>query len=489
MSITKVNQAEAEVRTAPDDAKTTPTVSVDVRSELEQPKGQEPKSRRKLVIGIAVALVAAAVVFANLYFRRGSGPAVTVELIKKRDLEAIVSASGKIQAKRQVQISADTIGRVTRLAVEEGDRVKSGQFLLQIDPEALESALQRGDAAQKAAREALQQARAAVESARANLNLARQNVERQRALYRDELVSREVLDRAESELKVRETELEVRQAEVRAAEQRLAQEAANLRRARYDLSKVTIDAPIDGVITRLNIEEGETVLIGTMNNPGTVLMIISDLSVIEAQIEVDETDIVDVRMGQPAKVTIDAFPDRELGGKVTKIGASSLQPTAAQAATARQATNFEVLVQLEGEIPQVRPGFTCTADITTATRSQAVAVPIQALTVRDLTYNEKGELVREPRDKKKRGRTRTTTLAELELPPGHTRKETEGVFVERQGSVEFRPIQVGIAGEKYFEVLSGLAEGDRVVTGPFSSVRELQDGDPVKLEEPKRATR
>ena len=456
----------------------------------EAPAGQSPLGlapRKKISIGVALVLAAAAVVGANLYFKRGSGPSVTVETIKKRDLEAIVSASGKIKAKREVQISADTVGRVTRLAVQEGDRVKAGQFLLQIDPEALESALQRGEAAQSAAREAIQQARVAIDSARASLELARQNVERQRALYKEQLVSRETLDRAESELKLRETDLAVREAEVRAAEQRLAQEVANLRRARYDLSKVTLNAPIDGVITRLNIEEGETVLIGTMNNPGTVLMAISDLSIIEAQIEVDETDIVEVKLGQPAKVTIDAFPDRQFTGKVTKIGSSSLQATAAQATTGRQATNFEVLIQLEGDIPDVRPGFTCTADITTATRSQAVAVPIQALTVRELTYNEKGEIVREPKEKKKRRRPAPgSSSAEVDLPPGHQRKETEGVFVESKGRVEFRSIKVGIAGEKYFEVLSGLSEAERVVTGPFSSVRELQDGDPVKVEEPKR---
>jgi len=486
MPVTGVNPAEEEVETTRGVAEEKPAPPLDTPQE----QTRAGVSRRKIAIAAGLVLAAAAVVGANLYFKRGSGPSVTVETLRKRDLEAIVSASGKIKAKREVQISADTIGRVTRLAAEEGDRVKAGQFLLQIDPEALESALQRGDAAQKAAREALQQARSGIESARANLELARQNVERQRALYQDQLVPREALDRSESELIVRETDLEVRQAEVRAAEQRVAQEVANLRRARYDLSKVTIDAPIDGVITRLNIEQGETVLIGTMNNPGTVLMTISDLSVIEAQIEVDETDIVEVRLGQRAKVTIDAFPDREFTGKVTKIGSSSLQPTTAQATTGRQATNFEVLVQLEGEIPDVRPGFTCTADITTATRSQAVAVPIQALTVRELTYNEKGDIVREPKEKKKRRRpVPGSNPAEVDLPPGHQRNETEGVFVESKGSVEFRPIKVGVAGEKYFEVLSGLSEAERVVTGPFSSVRELQDGDPVKVEEPKREPR
>ena len=441
--------------------------------------------RKKILIIAGVVVVALAVAGANLAFRRQSGPTVTVETITKRDLEAIVSASGKIQPKRQVEISADTIGRVTKLAVEEGDRVKVNQFLLQIDPEALESALQRGQAAQMGAREAIRQAQVAVETAQANFELARQNVARQRELARENLVPREALDRAEAELKVRQTEIEIRQAEVRGAEQRVQQEVANLRRARYDLSKVRINSPMDGIVTRLNIEEGETVLMGTMNNPGTVLMTIADLSVIEAQVEVDETDIVDVRIGQPAKITIDAFPDTSFSGRVTKIGSSSLQPTAQQAAGGRSATNFEVIVTLEGEVPRVRPGFTCTADITTATRAQAISVPIQALTVRELTYDAKGNVVKEVQDKKARRRARLAPTTETELPPGQKKQETEGVFVVKDRKVEFRPMKVGIAGEKYFEVLSGLTPGEQVITGPFSSVRELVDGDSVRIEEPK----
>ncbi len=432
--------------------------------------------KRKIVIGAGIAVVAIAVVVLSLYFQRERGPSVQVEAIEHRDLEAVVSASGKIQPKRSVNISADTIGRVTRLAVEEGEQVEAGQFLLQIDPELHASAVQRGEAGLNAARESVNETRVSVEAARAYLDLAQQNARRKRELFQDELVPRELLDQAESEVKVRESELKARETEVLAQEQRLKQEVANLRSARYTLSKVTIEAPMDGLITRLNIEEGETVLVGTMNNPGTVLITVADMSVIQAELEVDETDIVDVRIGQPAEVVIDAFPDQEFKGIVTKIGSSAMQ---AVSATTQQATNFAVEVILEDEIPGARPGFSTTADITTATRVQALAVPIQALTVREITRDETGQIVRDREDDDGRG-------GGTDLPPGWTREEEEGVFVVRGRLAEFTPIEVGIAGERYFEVLSGFEAGDEVITGPFSSVRELNDGDTVKIEEPEK---
>ena len=392
----------------------------------------------------------------NRYRERSARPEVQGERIERRNLVATVAASGKIEPERLVNISADTMGRVTELAVEEGQQVELGQFLMLIDPESAESAVQMGAAGLRAAQESLNTARVAIETARANLDLALREEERARELSRDRIVSQADLDRAESEVKVRRSQLEARETEVRAQQQRLEQETANLRSARHVLSKVTIDAPMSGMITRLSIEAGETVLIGTMNNPGTVLMTIADLSVILAVLEVDETDIVDVRLGQEATVRIDAFPDREFSGQVTRIGSSAIQASSAsQAATNpgssgdQRGTNFEVEVTIKDEIPGVRPDFSCTADITTATRADAVAVPIQALTVQD----------------------------------DATAEEREGVFVLQDGTARFRPVEVGIAGERYFEVLSGLQAGDEVITGPYSAVRELEDGDAVALDE------
>ncbi|MCA1563565.1 MAG: efflux RND transporter periplasmic adaptor subunit [Acidobacteria bacterium] len=216
-------------------------------------------------------------------------------------------------------------------------------------------------------------------------------------------------------------------------------------------------------------------------------MTIADMSVIEAEVEVDETDIPSVQLGQRAKVTIDAVPDKSFTGKVTEIGNSPIQAAAGQAA--RQATNFKVVVTLDGEVPEVRPGFTATAEITTATRDSVVAVPIQATTVREMVVDEKGAVVREPETPNTR-RRRGTAVQAAELKPGQSRKELEGVFVVRDNKAVFTPIKAGIAGDKYFEVLSGLKEGDAVITGPFASVRELADNAPVKVEPatPKRRT-
>jgi HlyD family secretion protein len=214
------------------------------------------------------------------------------------------------------------------------------------------------------------------------------------------------------------------------------------------------------------------------------------MSMLEAEVEVDETDIPMVALGQPAKVTIDAIPDRSFRGHVTEIGNSPIQSTGQTAANQqqRQATNFKVVVTIDEPVPDVRPGFTCTAEITTATRANVLSVPIQSLTVREMLFNDKGVLVHEPPPKKGRGSVEPTVAASTEPPPGHTRKEVEGVFILSESRAVFTPIKTGIAGEKYFEVMTGLKPGDQVITGPFASVRELADGEEVKLAPAPRAT-
>jgi HlyD family secretion protein len=447
-------------------------------------------SRKKIVIGAVVIVLLAVIVVANLAFKRTEGATVNVEPIKTQRLEAVVSASGTIQPKRSVNISADTMGRVTNLAVNEGDRVKQGQFLLQIDPRNLRSRVESGEAGVQATASQLEQARVQIESARTALLLAQQNLQRQRELWKQGLTTKETLDRSENEAKLREIELQERTRAVETLRLRVNQEQATLEGARYDLSKVRIESPINGLVTRRNIEEGETVVIGTMNNPGTVLLTIADMSVIEAEVEVDETDIPGVTIGQKAVVRIDAVPNRTFNGRVTEVGNSPIQATGQQAAAGQQATNFKVVVTIEGEIPEVRPGFTCTADITTATRDKALSVPIQALAVRELIFDEKGQIVRAPKTEGRRPRRSTLPTASAEeLPKGQTRREEEGVFVVRNNVAEFVPVKTGIAGEKYFELLSGPKEGEQVITGPFSSVRNLQDGDPVKVEKAERSTR
>ncbi len=444
------------------------------------------KGRTWLILIAIVIVLAAAGIGARIYRNANSLPAVTVESIRARDLDAIVSASGKIQPKRQINVSATTMGRVTRLAVQEGQRVKTGQFLLEIDPRSLAGQLERGEASVAAARSSLQQAASAVDQARATLDLAQQTLKRQQDLSKDGLTTREALERAQNEVRVREVELQTRQHEVETREQQIKQEQAGLSTTRYNISQVTINSPMDGIVTRRNIEEGENVVVGTMNNAGTVLLTVADMSVIKAEIEVDETDIPNVAIGQPAVVTIDAVPDRMFKGRVTDIGNSPIQAAAQAPATGqRQATNFKVVVTIEDQVPDIRPGFTCTAEITTATRKNATAVPIQSLTVREMLFDDKGTLVHEPPPPVPRRFFGTAPTAPPPPPPepgpGQTRKETEGVFVVREAAVVFAPVKVGIAGERYFEVLTGLKPGDQVVTGPFDSVRQISDGSAVTV--------
>jgi HlyD family secretion protein len=441
-------------------------------------------SRKNVLIAVAVVLVGAALVAANLYFRKDKGLTVTTDVVKMRDLEAVVSASGKIQPKRLVNISAETPGRVVDLAVNEGDRIKKGQFLLQIDPNLLRSRVAGNVASLESAEGALLQLRQSVETARVQVEQAQQNLTRQRNLWSQELTTREALEKAENDLRSAQSALQEREKQVGAQSSRISQERAALESSRYDLTKVRMESPIDGIVTRRNIQQGETAVIGTMNNAGTVLLQLADMSVIQAEVEVDETNIPHVQLGQLAKITIDAIPDRSFRGHVTEIGNSPIQ--AAAGATSTQATNFKVVVVLDEPVAEVRPGFTATADITTAIRKGVVSVPIPAVAVRELVYDANGQVVKEPRTDKRRRSTVEPVAAAAELKPGQTRKEVEGVFLVREGHAEFLPIKMGIAGDKYFEVLNGLKNGDQVITGPYNSVRNMADGDLVKIDNEKK---
>ena len=417
-------------------------------------------SKAILSLVATLLIIAAAIMGFRWYSQQSNIPEVDVERITRRHLEAIVSASGTIEPELSVDISSSVMGRVTRLAVNEGDRVTAGQFLLEIDPENLQAAVDRGEASLQATRSGLDQARVGTETARVNLELAQDNLKRQQELWELRLISREAYDQARADVELRETELESRQVEISTARQRIRQESATLDSAQYDLSQVTITSPINGLVTRRNIEEGETVVIGTMNNAGTVLLTIADFSIMEAHVEVDETDIPSVMLNQAGKITIDALPEQAHYGFVTEIGNSPIQGTSTGSS---QAINFKVVVTLDDDVPNVRPGFTATAAITTATRTNTVSVPIQATTVREIPLRQ-DQLV-------------GTTPNGQQLMDSF--EEIEGAFVVRDGRVSFVQIETGIAGERYFEVLSGLDEGDLVVTGPFDVVRTLNEGDLV----------
>ena len=447
------------------------------------------------LLALAVLVLVGGAAGGYYWYTREPVLVVTVEGIKTHDLEALVSASGKVQPKRLVNISADTPGRVVDLAVNEGDRVAKGQFLLQIDPKLLRTRVQGGAAGLLAAESALEQLRQSAETSHVQLEQAEQTLARQRDLWQQQLTTREALQRAENDVRAAESALREREKQSSSQAARVSQERAQLDSARYDLSKVRIESPIDGIVTRRNIQEGETAVTGTMNNPGTVLLTLADMSVIQAEVEVDETNVPSLVIGQPAKVTVDALPDRMFRGHVTEIGNSPIQSVGTQGTQSTQATNFKVVVMLDVPIPDVRPGFTCSADITTAKRAAALGVPIPAVAVRELVYDPNGQVVRMPRKEPRRtgwdwlwtrGRAVEPVAAAAELEPGQTRRETEGVFTVRNGTVQFVPIKIGISGDKYFEVLSGLKPGDAVVTGPYTVVRGIAEGDPVQVDTTRR---
>ncbi|HEX4566372.1 MAG TPA: efflux RND transporter periplasmic adaptor subunit [Vicinamibacterales bacterium] len=441
---------------------------------------------KKILIGVGVVVVLAVIAFVNIKYKRQEGTSVNVEAIKARDLNAIVSASGKIQPHDSVNISSDTMGRVTDLAVDQGYRVTKGQFLMQIDPKLLAAAAQQQEASLAAAQSTMEQLRVASESANAALKQAQDAYSRQQQLWKGGLTTKEQLDIAEQTTKMRQADANSAAKQIDTQQLRMKQEQAALDSAKYTLSKVRIESPIDGIVTSRNIQEGETVVVGTMNNAGTVLLTIADMSNIEAQVEVDETDVPTVLLGQKAKITIDAMPGKTFSGHVVEIGNSPIAATAGTTSSSSQATNFLVKVHVDDKIPDLRPGFSCTAEITTATRTAALSVPIQAMTVREVVIDREGNVVRD--DKGGRGRGGVGAVQAAELPAGQERKELEGVFQVRDNKAQFVPVKTGIAGEKYFEVLSGLKAGDQVITGPFSSVRELKDGGPVKIDTTARAT-
>jgi HlyD family secretion protein len=395
------------------------------------------RRRTKIIIIAVVVLVLAGIVTASIVAQRGNdGMPVTFGKVQRQDLTSKVSANGRIDAKRKVDLSANVMGQVVNLAVREGDVVKKDDFLLQIDQKQLAATARSADAA-------LQAVFSDRDAAKAMAVAAEQDYQRALRNYEQKISPRADLDRAQSSR-------DSARANVAALEQRISQARENLNAARDTLQKTTMRAPMAGIVTALPVEEGEVAVIGTMNNAGTVLMTIADMSVVEAVMEVDETDVPSVKVGQRATVTIDAYPNKTFPGLVTEVASSPIKVNGISTG-GTQAVNFEVKIQVENPPPGVRPGFSASADIVTGTRSKALAIPIQALVVRE-----------------KPGST-----------PGKPQDE-EGVFVVRNGAVKFEKVTSGLSGDSQIELLSGAKEGEQIVTGPFRALREIKDGSKVK---------
>ncbi len=407
----------------------------------------------KFAIGTAVIVVLGVLVFRALGAKHGTGPQVRAEIVARHDLVSHVNASGHIEAKQSVDISADISGRIVELPVQEGQRVKEGDLLLRIDPTQYEASVRQAQAQ-------LAQARAGEAEARANFEQSQRDWDRLRELKKrtPDLVT-------DQEVEQTRTKADVQKALWQSSQHAVSQWAASVEQANDQLDKTVIRSPINGRVTRLNVEKGETAIVGTMNNPGTVLLTVADLSVMEAVIQVDETDVPMIQVGDSASVEIDAWPDSAFSGRVVKVANSALTDRSSRNATASQSTSdqavdFEVRIQLDDPPEGIRPDLSATADVITATRKSALSIPIIALTLRDTTQ---------------------TGPAPDSTQTGE-RSEVEGVFQISGAKVHFRPVQVGIAGDAYFEVLKGIAPGDTVVSGPYRTVRELKDGESVKVE-------
>jgi HlyD family secretion protein len=417
---------------------------------------------KKLLIALGVAVIILGLGGLAVAGNRGkAGREVRTEAVRRRDLVAVVTASGKIQPKRKVDISADVSGRVIELPVEEGQWVNKGDLLLRIDPSQYAAAVQQAQAgvAQNRAREA--QARAQLLKAQADQRRA------EHLAQGNDLISAQEMDNARTQAQVAAADLE-------AARFAVQQAQAQLARAQDDLRKTTITAPMSGRVVRLNIHEGETAIIGTMNNPGSLLLTVADPSAMEAKVKVDETDVPGIQVGDSASVKVDAFPDRVFSGKVTRIGNSAVQGAGTAAAAAggdQQSVDYEVVITLDNPPAELRPDLSTTAEIVTATRKQALSVPIIALTVRDAQG--------------KKFHAGGAQDADAGQDTARERKarqqdEVQGVFVVKDGKAVWTPVSIGITGGDYFEVTKGLSGGETIVSGTFQAVRDLEGGNPVK---------
>jgi HlyD family secretion protein len=413
------------------------------------------KSTKWSVATILVLLVGG-VIFLGAAKRGNKAVEVREEKVQKRDLVASVTASGQVEPRVKVDVASDVSGRIVRLAVKEGAMVKKGQFLLQIDPSTYEAEVQR--------------ARAAVASARAHMARAKANHEQSRsALQRSETIRKSnptlVSDEQMEQLR---TTVDVNEALYNSASHMVDQSVAALSNAQSNLAKTTINAPLSGKITRLNVEQGETAVPGTFNKDAALLLTISNMDTLETTVQVDETDVARVSVGDSAIVQIDAFPDTTFMGRVVEIANSSVRnPAAASSQSTDQAVDYEVKVMLLNPPRDTRPDFSATAKIITATRKQVLSVPIIALTVRDREANP------------------STDSAELALGRRPSKQvgqqEVEGVFiVGADNKVTFQPVKIGIAGEDYFEVVSGLQGGETIVAGSYQAIRDLKEGTLVR---------
>lgn len=400
---------------------------------------KSPRKRKKMILIAAGIILIALIIFFNFKSQREKAIKVTVEKVTRQNLTSKISASGEVKPKKSVNISAHIPGRIIIIGVEEGQRVKMDDFLLKLESTQYEANADRD-------RARIQSSKADLIRAEAILRKDELYYERYKKLFEEDLISSEQLEAAKAQYDVSKAQHEAILFQIKQGE-------ASLQSTLDNLQKTVYNSPIDGIITSLRVEEGEVALVGTMNNPGTVLMTIADLSVMEVEVEVDETDVVGLKIGQLSEVRVDAFPNKTIKGKVTEIGSSALQ----KLTSSEESKDFKVVITLENPPENLKPGLSASADIITAEKKDVLAIPISALVLRE----------KEAEDPEKK------------------EKQEEGVYLIEETRAKFSPVQKGIIGELMLEIISGLEEGQKIVIGPYSALRQLKDDMLIKPEKKK----
>jgi HlyD family secretion protein len=399
---------------------------------------------RKKMFFIGGGVVLVALISIGALTRREKGSPVQVSTVSKENLQAKVSANGKVQAVKKVDISANVMGRVTRLAVKEGDPVKAGQFLLEIDPS-------RSQANTQGLQAGVEAAESDLASNQARFNQAKSDFARAEANRKAGIIS-------QAEFEQTRTALSTAQSSVQSSQRRVDQAKAGVREAKVGLNYATINSPMDGVVTARRIEVGETAVMGVQNSAGTVLITVSDMSKVEAEMEVDEASIPNVKQGQAASVHIDAYPGQTFQGEVTEVGGSPMLSL-----SQNEAIKFKVKVWIKNPPITIKPGLSAQADIYTGSKENAVAVPFQALVMRDIKLK--------PGEK---------------AAPGAP-KEEEGVFLMEGGKAKFVKVKTGLMGDLNVEITSGLKGGETLIKGPNRILRDLKNDDLVHIDKSKKS--
>jgi HlyD family secretion protein len=467
------------------------------------------KTKWKVVIGVVLAAAAVGGTVASVRWSQSAQVTVQTATVVKGDLTSIVTASGEVKPKTYTNLGANAQGRVMELMVKEGDHVRHGQVVARIESiqatadveqqratiASAESDSTASEAGLKVQDDTIKTQRATIDRTKADLELARINNDRYEQLFKAGVVAKADLDQRKSTYEsqqagLREAELRLDQlisqraqtvAQLQSTQRRVTQAQAGLTRLTDILEKHDVVTPLDGIVTTLPVQIGETVVPGIQNSAASSIMTVADMSIVTAEVHVDETDIVNLKIGQKADVTIDAIPNRTFAGHVTEIGNEAIlrstgQVASSSATSSTEAKDFKVVVQLDNPPEEVRPGLSCTAKIVTATRKDVLSIPIQALTVR--TQGDLDDAAAAKNKKPKDNGQAPIDVADQK----RRREEVTGVFVIANQKAEFRKVESGITGATDIEVLSGVQPGDQIVVGSYQAIRTMRPGSRVKVD-------